>query len=425
MTRRIGYWVPRASHLRTIAPVIDYMLQAGGFEIVVIRPGWPIGKAALEPETDPVPALFGDRVTVVTVPAPGLFADIVLNRAIEAVVTFNAEVVDLPDADQARRRTRTRGVRWVSLPYVYHQDLLCATQPDTMARDWDLITTLGPRSIELIDARLGGVAADVRRRLLDRLAIVGYPELDGLARIDEAAVRAKYGLPPARPIVYVSTANTFRSHGTGGWTGRAYEARFRGRDTFSVRAALGMPATLRHPHIVPYRDYLGALRRLADRNGALLVAKTRGKHHDPDYLADAVDAVVGDAEFYPFTTLELMSVSSVYFGFLSMSALEALACGLYAITAYFVPLQHVVAPVFAEWSWLHLTAPGSVGNTEGASEIIDGTTAAGRRRLATLATSDLADLRGRPAVREALLDRVIAFRGKSCAAFVDALSGVW
>jgi hypothetical protein len=108
-----------------------------------------------------------------------------------------------------------------------------------------------------------------------------------------------------------------------------------------------------------------------------------------------------------------------------MSALEALACGLYAITAYFVPLERLVASRFAEWSWLHLTVPGSIGNTDGASEIIDGTTAAGRRRLETLAKSDLTDLRGQPAVREALLDRVVAFRGKSCAAFVDALSVVW
>ena len=425
MTRRVAFWLPRVSQLRTIGPVVDYMLQAGGFDVAILRPGWAIGKASLEPGTDPVPGLFGSRVAVVAVADPRDFAVVLHRRGIEALIIGNAEVSDLPGFEESRRLTRARGVRWIALPYLYHQDMLCATQPEAMARDWDLVTTLGSRSIELVEARLGGIAADVRRRLLERLVVVGYPELDGIARIDKTAVRDKYGLPADGPIVYLSTANTFRSHGSGGWTGRAYEARFRGREALSLRAALATPASLRPPRIASYREYLEALRRFADRNAALLVAKTRGKHDDPAYLGDYADRVVGDTDFYPFTTLELMSVSSMYFGFLSMSVLEALACGLYAVTAYFLPLERVVAPHLAEWSWLHLTEPGSLGNTPGASEIVNGMTRAGRRRLSALATLDLAQLRGDAASREALLDRVIAFRGKSAAAFVDALSIVW
>ena len=427
MRRRLGFWVSRSADLRVAAPVIDLAARRPDVEVVVLVPGWSIGRDYYAVEPAQLRVLFGPSVPLAIVEAPAAFGDTIDAEAVEAMVTVIARISDVPPAvaEEARRRTRAKGVRWAALPYAYHQDYLCATEPERMARDWDLVATLGPRSLQIVDSELETAAPALRRALRDRLVPVGYPELDVIATLDRDAILAKYDLPANRPFILVSTANTFRGHDAPDRGAAGLEARFRGWRPLSRRALKAWPFALGGGPILPYREYLARLRELADANGAWLVAKTRAKHDDPSYVGDAVDRVIADVSFYPATTLELLWTASLSFSFISTTALEAIACDRYAITACQLPLDRVLDPVSARFGRLYVTGRDAVGDSPGASEVIDGTTRAGAERLAAIARAPLSELRGDGAAREAVLDRFLSARGKSAAAFLDAVTALW
>ena len=164
----------------------------------------------------------------------------------------------------------------------------------------------------------------------------------------------------------------------------------------------------------------------ADRNNAVLIAKTRLKHRDPDYTAEFFDAIFDDVTYFPFTTLELLSVSSLYFGFASMSVIETVNLGIFSITAHHLPMDILIpAGKYRDFSRLFLTQKGSIGNTPGVSELLDGTRPSGPTALEKLSNSNLEDYQVDEVEREKLLDRFFSFRGKSSEAFVDALSSLW
>lgn len=423
MRRRLGFWVSRSSDLRVAAPVIDLAARRPDVETVVLVPGWAIGRETYTIEPAKLRALLGPDVRITVVETPAAFEDAITAEALDAMVTVLPRISDVPPAtgEDARRRSRARGVRWAALPYAYHQDYLCATEPERLARDWDLVATLGPYSLEVIDAELTAADPSLRRALRDRVVPIGYPEFDVIPSLDRDAILAKYDLPAHRPLILLSTANTFRSHGAPDRGAPALEARFRGWRPLSRRTFQALPFALNGGPIVPYREYLGRLRALADANGAWLIAKTRVKHDDPRYVADYVDRVIDDVSFYPATTLELLSVASLSFSFISTTALEAIACGRYAVAACQLPLDRVLEPVSARFGRRYVTAPGAFGNSPGASELIDGTSRAGAERLVALAGMRLDDLRGDAMAREAVLNRFLSVRDKSAAAFLDAV----
>jgi hypothetical protein len=419
--------VSRTADLRVAAPVIELAARRPDLETVVLVPGWEIGRGYYAIEPAKLGALLGLDVPIRVVEATAAFEDTITAEAVDAMVTVLPRISDVPPAagEDARRRSRARGVRWVALPYAYHQDFLCATEPERLVRDWDLVTTLGPYSLEVVDAELATADPSLRRALRERLVPIGYPEFDVIPSLDRDTILAKYDLPADRPLILLSTANTFRAHGAPDRGAAAVEARFRGWRPLSRRSLRALPFALRAGPIVPYRHYLARLRALADANGAWLIAKTRVKHEDPRYVSDCVDRVIGDVSFYPATTLELLSVASLSFSFVSTTALEAIACGCYAIAACQLPLERMMEPISARFGRLYVTAPDAFGNSPGASELIDGTSRAGAARLAALAQTRLSDLRGDTMAREAVLNRFLSVRDKSSSAFLDAVMALW
>jgi hypothetical protein len=423
MRRRLGFWVSRTADLRVAGPVIDLAARRPDIEAVVLVPGWSIGRDYYAVEPGTLHALFGSALPVTVLEAPTKLGDAISAAGLETMVTVLPRISDIPTAvaEDTRGRSRARGVRWAALPYAYHQDYLCAVEPERLVRDWNLVATLGPRSLEIVDAELATAPPSLRRALRDRLVPIGYPELDVIGTLDREAILAKHDLPSNRPIILVSTANTFRSHEASDRGAAALEARFRGWRPLSRRALKAIPFALAGGPIIPYRTYLARMRALANANGAWLVAKSRTKHDDPSYVNDYVDRVVSDVGFYPATTLELLAVASLSLSFISMTALEAIACERYAITACQLPLDRVLDPVSARFGRLYVTGPDSFGDARGTSEVIDGTTRAGATRLEKIAQSPLHDFHPDGAAREAVLDRFLGVRGKSAAAFLDAV----
>ena len=432
MRRRIAFFLPRLNHLRNMAPVIDYVTRhcPNRFEVFIFYPGWKISKDFLQVDRSYLVELFGSRVNLVSLESPADLLHSIQSLEIEAIVNTSPEVNEIDDDTLRDAITRSRlvGVKWVALPYAYQQEMITSTEPEMILDYWDLICTIGPRSIEIIESYLSNLSNDMRVAIGKKLAIVGYPEIDGIARLDRGEILAKYGLPDNKPIICVSTAPTWYHHGARGHNSvsAGYEARFRGIGHIPLWSTPSLVTTVRHPVIISYKKYLSKLRLFADRNNAVLIAKTRLKHRDPDYTAECFDAIFDDVTYFPFTTLELLSVSSLYFGFASMSVIETVNLGIFSITAHHLPMDILIpAGKYRDFSRLFLTQKGSIGNTPGVSELLDGTRPSGPRALEKLSNSNLEDYQVDEVEREKLLDRFFSFRGKSSEAFVDALSSLW
>jgi hypothetical protein len=172
---------------------------------------------------------------------------------------------------------------------------------------------------------------------------------------------------------------------------------------------------------------LSALRRFADANGAVLIGKTRERHRDPEFVHDYLDELFGDRCFHPFTTLELLRASDLYFGFFSASVIEAIGAGVYAITSVFFPPEEVEPPLdsYRRWSEQLLWGKHGFWNQQGVSEVMHGTRRSSYAALERFAGASLADYRIDQNRRHAVLSEFVSHMGSSCARFTDALASTW
>lgn len=439
MARKICFYLPRDNMLKGSAPIIDALLakHQGSLVPVIIVPGWPISKTHLQPDPKKTSDVFGGKVDVHAPANVDALVQVLEEEGIAAFVNVSVELSDIPLSDQPGffSRLKRLGIKTAATPYLIHQDFLIPRDPEAVLGDWDLLTTMGPRGLRYIEHKLSGAAPGVRKQILDRTVAVGYPELDGIGRNSDLNIRRKYKLPAARPIIYVSTAVKFFPrfiHSPGRlsrWRLRGCQSIFSGpseRPSESYLADLSAKAMARMMDgpVLSYRHYLSSLRKLADRNDAILVAKTRTKHQDPDYLGDYVDAVFFDESFFPFTTLDLMQVSSLYFGFYSASAIEAVASGLYSITSEYLPQRLIEHDWGMEIKQFYYFGNSGLWDFPGVSEFWRGAEKATREKLARMEKSSLEDFSPDPNQRERLLSDFLACREGSSERFINALAAI-
>lgn len=439
MARKVCFYLPRDNFLKCFAPIIQTLIDKHQERLtpVIIVPGWEISKAHLQPGPVAITQVFGGKVRV---HAPGnveAMLRILDEEGIQVFVSLSVELSDITSGERAGffSRLKNLGIKTVSTPYLWHQDYFIGEKPEAVLEEWDLLTTMGPRGLRYIEHRLSGAAPEVRKLIMDRTIAVGYPELDGIRLNSDADVRKKYKLPSDKSIIYVSTAfkffpgNVYVSGRLSRWRLRGCQSIFSGPAESvdsSPLADMGARtlARMMDGPIISYHHYLRSLRMLADRNNAILVAKSRTKHQDPEYLCDYVDALFYDESFFPFTTLELMQISNLYFGFYSASALEAVVMGLYSITSEYLPQKYIEH----DWSW----EPGryfyfgnyGLWNFSGVSELWRGGEAMTRKKLAHLEKSSLEELSPDPAQRERLLSDFLACRKGSSELFINALETI-
>ena len=236
-------------------------------------------------------------------------------------------------------------------------------------------------------------------------------------------LREKYGFSATQPIIYVSTAPSFFPLVSTAACLRGVEMRFRGQYRFSPRGLVAQVVSQRYPMVVPYRRYLKALRAFADVNGAMLIAKTRAKHRDPAYLTDYVDALIDDRCFFPFTTLELLHIASLYVGFYSATVLEAMALGLYSFTAMFVPVELAEpAASWRAWSQYFHRNPGSLWNMPGVSSLLDGTSKECLQQLDAFSCASLKDFQCDEQARQKVLSQFMGCLGSSSQRCMEILA---
>lgn len=315
---RLGLWCPRADHLRVLGPIID-AAKRRGWDGLLLLPRLSGIKDAAHEQRESVERQAGWAATT-----PGASPSD-LNGIGKSFDWITA--VGLHCHGSLRSCI---GGRWASLPYRQEELLALLTRGPAALDGWALATTASAAGL--------AVAQDLAPNLGTRIALekmvpVGDPILDPVPALDRAACRMKWGLPAGKPVVFFAPA--------------ARPAHLPGRyrwffDHGGLHRWAGPFCGV--AEVPSYRATVEAVRRWADRHGALLVAKTRTKHRDPAWLP--VDRLIGDECFHPFATLELLAAADAYVGFASALAVEATACGLVQRHLLAWPTEMVEVPEY-------------------------------------------------------------------------------
>ena len=200
------------------------------------------------------------------------------------------------------------------------------------------------RSPDTVDAKA------IEATMLGRSTVVGFPQMDQLQYVDRAALRARLGLDPGRPVV-VYCPFPFRSNPRTFWVKHIYGAN-RPHQRLALRLRDGRRYTSHVEHHWDDRAVVGAVRAFCDANGAVLVVKQRAKDPVPGYLRRAADCVIRDhaaAPDYPSKLLELMSIASLCVHFFSTVAYEAAYAGVPSLCITADGKDLGFASIWQEW----------------------------------------------------------------------------
>lgn len=318
---KIAFYVPRLNHLKIVGPVAA-AARRRGYECVMLS---PVG--TLCGPKDDVGRMLGYD------PALKPFdMGIGIADATDAEIHLRdvdwAVAVGLRTAPAIRAYTRASGVKWAALDHVGDNLLYVLEYGEVAIKEWDCVTTLAPEPRDAAAAW--------------SLEPVGYPELDQLALsgMTRDACRAKWNLPAKGNIVLFAPAarpaNLTRLYRW--WWGR---------------------------HEYPF--IVRQVRRFCDRQGALLVTKTRAKHGDPPWLQRMSDRYIGETCYYPFDALELVVAADlVVGGFASALAVEAAAAQRCQVWLQAWPLEASEWPRMRPLRQPFFSGPGGLWNHAGA-----------------------------------------------------------
>ena len=327
---RVGFLIEKWNYYRLFGPIVERALARGHevecwHDLPQLRTG---PKATKLPDTMPSFRHGQPRL-----------------RTFQNAADLAAQLTaDAPDVMVALSRPAGAGeglrMRWFGLQYTLDVASLLtpagATRFDALglhSRYWADHVAASLRIIAFNRASGTGKApeavdvaalAEIVRR---RGVVVGTPEMDQAHWIDPAAVRARIGLEPERPVVlyipfpFNSNPNSFwvrHVYGGGSNVLSRLRVRLNGDARYREQAARGLTD----------RGTVDAVRAFCDANGAALVVKERQKDPASRYLKGQADLVLDDQEYYPATILELLRISSLCLHFFSTVAYEAAYAGV-------------------------------------------------------------------------------------------------
>ena len=421
MTKRLACYIPRQNQVKVMGPLIDHVKEfRKDWKPIIIYPS-----SLMSPLTDVTDSYidrnFGRDQERLKIDAPADLIAAIKREPFQALVNLIIKVhnFSLRDFNDLAAVCRRVGTKLVSLPHTFESDKILVTDPAEAEKNWDLFCVMGSSAERFIRQQLEAFPNDLARKIMDKTVITGCPEFDPINDIDGDRVRQKYNLPQNKPIVVVATAAIyFHDPAT-----KALGARFVGYRHQGLRTILKSLPYLKHK-IAPYRLYLDALSKFCRRNGAYLVAKTRAKHLDPVYLNDYVDQLISDVSYHPFTTLELLKTGSLFFGFYTNTAIEAILAGLYSITSTFISPDFYERPQFLNSMKLLYAKSGGAWNWPGVSRIIDGMSPAAREEMRRLSEAEFKDFRLDPERWEAWKKEHVSYLGTSSEKVMDAISSI-
>lgn len=372
----VAYYCPRINLLKLYGSVIAEQRRRGGLAPLVVVAGRGLMTYGAKNRAlaaglflDDLRRQLGDDVAVAVIDSARELIDLIEERRVRAVVHVGTRLPE-PLRQEVLRPSRRRGVRWCSLGYIQEELLQLLEDGLDGLDDWDVLTTLSEAGLVATAALLREQGVPDASRVL-RLVPIGFVELDQVAGFDRVALRRQHGIPAARPVIYFATAARPRLRALG------LSALFLG----DLHPRLRVGAMARHlwgrryaemDYVATYPEIVRVVHRFARRHGAYLIAKTRAKHNDPDWIARYVDRLFSDGAYFPFLTLELMHLADVYVGLPSASALEAAFIGRRMTHVLPYPLEVYENPAFIPLRREFYAEPGGLWNAPGLAQYFRG-----------------------------------------------------
>lgn len=347
---KLAFSIGAPNHYRLLGPVIDRALARGwGVEC------WQDGDQNVKRRFGAwgrTPVLPAFRCGTPAIRAYGH------GRAFSELVSMHR-----PDVLVALRRPRGAEpdgrTRWLGLQYTLNIwefiDAAGRTPFDAVGIHTDYWRARAADSLRILMVNQGRSPETVDDRAIEATmrtcsTVVGFPQMDQLQHVDRAALRARLGLDPQRPVV-VYCPFPFKSNPRTFWVKHIY-----GASRAHQRLALRLRGGQRYrSHVAggwDDRAVVKAVRAFCDANGAALVVKQRAKDPVPGYLRRAADCVIRDhaaASDYPSKLLELMSIASLCLHFFSTVAYEAAYAGVPSVCITADGQDLGFAPIWQEW----------------------------------------------------------------------------
>lgn len=318
----IGFHLLRDNYIKLFAPLIEYLLTRKCSVTIFCdyrqRPADLGYKIYMYPYVDKIPK-FGSPVDVVSFKETVELSRLIIEKKIQAVFFINFD----PICIELKKILRKEDYDFLSAElqvflelFMTAKDLSYSDVIYTFSDDWKVWWEAYLEHHEVQDR--DRFIQDIHKRCKP----VGFPEADQCKSFDQKYIHKKYDIPEEKKVIVLFPFPWRIPFGT--WTHVVYQPQ---------NLALKIARLLYHrslEYLPDVREGIDdfrlseSIRQFADANDAIFLVKGRLKNKIPRYLSQMADRVFLDESYYPFTTLELMSVADLSISFYSASIMESI-----------------------------------------------------------------------------------------------------
>ncbi|MFA6174958.1 MAG: hypothetical protein WC765_00090 [Phycisphaerae bacterium] len=361
----VGFYIPRDNNIKLFAAAIELLLEKGcnitlfcDYTQAISKLGY---KAYQFPAVEKIPK-FKKSVKSVPFKSSEEFAGIIKAEKIDVCFFLNFP----PVAKDLKAILGRQGYSFIAAELQHYYDTLFLGKD---LSNTDVIYCYSQNWIEWWKKciTLKNLVSEPAREQLFRdiekkSVVTGFPEVDQVRDFKAEKIRKKYKIPDNKKMVLLIPFPYLLSSV---WLNSIYKTRpaFLKRLKLMWYGAKGFLPDVRKK--IDDFEVTKAIRAFCDRNNAILVVKGRIKNPVPKYVRKMADFLFFDEGFHPFTTLELLFISSLSIAFCSMTIMESALMGIPSVCI--IPKPGELWPGYEPLQGMDdfLTKPGSCYNFEG------------------------------------------------------------
>lgn len=341
---KIAYLCPRENYLKVYIPVIVEQLKNGFMlEPVLVVPASANTFWGDKNDTAATIDKLGgydvlNQITIIEMNDEKHLLELLYEYNIKVVVELSA-YTNKEIYSYVMPESKKRGIKWCVLGSNGDELRVVDIDGGKLIENWDLITVVNDLWRKWVVRYLEGVNPQKVKYAKEAVAI-GNPEFDQIPQLkfEREKILKKYGIPANRKIIFLAPPadysipliykmlffNKFMTKIVNlPILKQLFKKYIRGRTD---------PLIKDWDRIISYVDVFKKIKKFSDRNNALIICKRRNKDKNLKRCERKyVDMIFEEGEFYPFRTLELLSVADIYIGFESLCCLEAIGMGKPAI----------------------------------------------------------------------------------------------
>ncbi|MFC1891804.1 hypothetical protein ACFLZT_05370 [Thermodesulfobacteriota bacterium] len=319
---KVGFYIPRLNYLKFLGPLIEYFLSQKVQVTLFCDHREPPSryKAYLYPNLAKLPE-FQYPVDRVAFGSLSEFTIATRDKGIQAMFFCNCDEIGKEFHEQMNVLSHKLIIAQMQNVFdliVTSKDLSYSDVIYIYSDDWiDWWKSYVQHHHLVPEMALKDFLKDVDEKTVS----VGFTEADQIPHIDPHCVREKYDIPANKKVLLYSPFSWARDFSLCGPSlnrlPKQLIQKMRrlccGASKYLPNAWCGMLD----------RSIVEAVRKFCDRNNALFIVKAREKTIIPYYLEKTVDRIFFDESYYPYTLIELLSITDLCLHFHSCIVMEA------------------------------------------------------------------------------------------------------